>query len=257
MTAWVQGLRAVTVTAAHHRFVDGILKEETSKPSRLRRLKDEIGLPVYETYACELPTQMDAFKRICGEITTGGGWDLALRIVDSGSGKVLVRHLGLKCAEAIEVATRLPANQRYAATILPYREPTRSGTLLASRGSILLEFVFGPHYAITQCVSGGPELFFCRFGFPQVAVEYSTPNPETRRVLFQCLREVSDLVFGCRVKDVVNMQLSAYAEFHWHLGLGYRFVECSFNEAWTGNALTRPESRAFITANKLFASRLG
>ncbi len=248
MTAWVQKLR--TVTDAHNRFVVELLAEEAGRPVRLRNLKEEIGLPVYDILVCDLPRQMDSFQRVCRKITRGEKWDLAVRVADRASGSVVIRHLGLKFGEAMKIARELGCG-RYVATVLPYRTPARSGTLWVNHGAIWLDFIFGPHYALTQALSGPPEVLSCRFAFPQCSVIYSTNNPSIRRVLFETLHDTTQLVFGCRVKEVVEMELSVYAEFHWHVGLGYRFIECSFSKAWTSIADDLP----FVQTHLLGAFR--
>jgi hypothetical protein len=227
ISRWVDAVSLAGDDAA----VTALRREEEDKYGRLARLGGH-GLPVYPARDFDLPRQLAEFDAYVGELTADGIFTLAVRLSDARTGHLLLRRLGITAAEASEGAA-LTLGRPIRAHVASYMSPTRSGTLWIRRGDIHLEAVDGPHYWITK--ASEHELDWCRLSHQQTSIEYSAGDPKRRAMLYRMLRDVLWLVLGSGISVARGALVSLYTEFHWHPGVGYLFIECSFADPWTGS----------------------
>jgi hypothetical protein len=241
MSAWAERARSLSVE--HGTWADQMSREESSKVGRLHTLAKQIGLPIYDTRDFDLPRQIGRYRTRCARITSRGFWSLAVRFSRGPNSTAFFRKLGVSSAVAVQAARRHARRGPFTATVTPYRTPDRSGTLFVGEDRALLELAFGPHTWISK---GGPNsnrVVRCLLQFPRHSVEYSSSDQETRTILYRVFEDVVGIVLGCRLRALADFEARAYAEFHWHIEHGYRFIECSFADAWTGRPAAAMDQR--------------
>lgn len=232
MAEWLFNLRLQS--PRHDVFARALISEEEAKIERLSKFARETGLPIYESSRFKLPSQEHDFLRECRRITGIQQWRLAVRVSLSNASRVVFRGLDISVEEACSALRRLPRDDSYIVAVSPYRTPARSGTIRIANGHAEMEFAFGPHTILSKGHAAENELFYCTYGPFSPSIKYSTPDRKLRELLFSAFSQTTRLVLGCSLKDSVRCHLAAYAEFHWHEDIGFRFIECSFSPVWTG-----------------------
>ena len=232
MAEWVQRLRSLS--SGHEEFAKELLREEQGKVERLARMANDTGLPIYESFRFCLPSQREAFERVCRRITSTPAWRLAVRISRSRTSDVLFRSLGVSANQAMAMIKELPKDDTCTAIVSAYKLPERSGSLRIVNGQAEMDFVFGPHTVISKGGPAGIELFHCCNDPFTRSVKYSTRDERIRAILFTTFRDAIRLVLGCSLKEATDWERTVYAEFHWHKDVGYRFIECTYSDVWTG-----------------------
>lgn len=226
MSAWAQKIKEVY--KENNDFVLYLLDEESSKTNRLSNL----GLPIYDVYDFILPDEIESCLAICNEAIKNE-WKISLRFSNLCE-QLIFRQLDID-ADSIKLAIENVRHlDKFMARVSPYKIPAISGTLWVCQGDVYIELVFGPHKWLTKPPPRREVIFSCSYKFPFISVKYTTNNPKIRNTLFRCLREVVWIVLGLNIRQLSAIQKSVYAEFHWHESLDYRFLECSFSPAWTG-----------------------
>lgn len=230
MSAWVSAMTAATSELSV--FAAAMLTEEASKHDRLRKMSETLGLPVYDRYIFQLPMDEGKCADCVRNITESGFWNVALR-VSSPSTRLLLRELNVDLDRFTELRETIRKFPKAVVELTPYREPDRSGSLLIDGHRAILEMVEGPHFWITKFAVDHRDLMSCSFRFPFTSIRYSVDDPLRRSLLYRTFKYVTGLLAGSRVRDVCIESTGLYAEFHWHAGLGYKFIECSYDPVWT------------------------
>jgi hypothetical protein len=241
MAEWAAQLQ--TLLPEHAAFADALLREEDKKVRRLYELADETGLPIYKSLRFKLHSELVAFRKACLKITKNSKWQLAIRINRVDTGKVLFRGLGISAPEALAAVKKLPKGDVCIATVTPYRTPARSGTLLVEKGRVTMEFAFGPHTILSKGSGDAENLLHCSYGPFSESIKYSTADEKIRAILFEMLKKSVQMVLGFNYKEVPKWKGAAYAEFHWHEDIGFRFIECSFSPVWSGKLKSESDSQ--------------
>ena len=210
-----------------------IIEEEKSKVDRLRQLSISIGLPIYRSRIFSLPSDCDDYVQACYEITNSGEWNIALRFMVAPDYRSVFRQLGADLESALAAMDKFKNTEGCIVRVSPYRIPEKCGTLWIQRGRVTLEVAAGPHTWISRTPPEHGILQSCSFTFPFISLKHSTTDSSKRLKIYRMLREVIGIVCGCKLSMLPDIQVSVYAEFHWHQSVGYCFIECSFSEAWT------------------------
>ena len=212
-------------------FKRALIDEERNKTKRLDELAASLRLPVYDVRRFSMPMQIKQYLHRCDEIL-GDGWTVAIRFSRFHDTLPFFRYLGADRAVAVKAAKRFSNLSPHVAVVTPYKIPEWSGTFTISKGRLHLELVSGPHNWITKAAPTDVQLFWCSTN-DCGSLQHSEVEVSCRQLLSRTMLDMTRLLFGCGPRALVHTDAIAYAEFHWHSGIGYRFIDCSFSRAWT------------------------
>lgn len=231
MSRWCSELVRVDPQMAS--YVRSVSAEETTKPARIAAVLAAAGIAAHPQFSFMLPNEKVALVAKCQELESDG-WLLTIRVADTATGMVVYRVLDSDVRSIESGLRHLKGRRELLATVTPNTMPTVSGTVLARRGDITLEMVYGPHHWVTKAPPTGIELKWCSFSFPHLSVVYSTDDPADRGRLYRHLRAVIRIGLGMNLVDCARSGSSLYAEFQWDGRSGYKFFDISFDQVWTG-----------------------
>ena len=219
ISSWTAGLKRV----GHSEFASLLMSEERNKQARLTYLHSLLGLPIYPSRRYVLPAQLRSYDAYCKRVTVND-WGLALRFSRPPEHVAFHRLLGAGLADAMKAGVDCSSRASCSVVVTPYKEPPESGTFVARPGLAYLEYIHGPHFWLTKPNERKAPLLSCEVRFPRSSISYSTPDLNERARLHSRFRYCVELLMGCGLGKARGSETSVYAEFHWHIDQGPKFI---------------------------------